>query len=149
MCPAMESSRIFKKSEMRRDRGDQLRSFAAQLLLFSLTALDLTGFGNAAPAPRFIQMVQAMGGTTANICVPSFAAAMMALGAEIFGAPRAFRLSSLPEPTSIQVRLDGMLIPPPALWAYDVATNLIRFTPQVRPSRGAQVQVSYQIACTR
>lgn len=65
----------------------------------------------------------------------------------LLGQPRIFRLSGRPAGSSIEVRVDGALVPPQGRWTYDASLSSVVFTPVSIPARGAEVEIAYPVEC--
>lgn len=103
-------------------------------------------------APRLFEATRATGGTFHSACTFDWRETSEALGAALFGYRPTLRLAGDPEATSLELRVDGALLPRegssghPA-WTYDAATRAIHFSPLVTPAPGAEIEVAYVVSC--
>ncbi|HUB05595.1 MAG TPA: choice-of-anchor D domain-containing protein [Myxococcales bacterium] len=103
---------------------------------------------------RYFQLVSEMGGQIWSVCTTDWGATMGQLGAQAFSPRMRFPLSQKPSsPSQITVTVNGQPVPSQdpatgnAEWSYDTTTGELVFTPGYAPSAGAQIQVSYPVAC--
>jgi hypothetical protein len=102
---------------------------------------------------RYLQLVEAMGGTAGNICAADYSDILGDLGLEATGVLSSFQLSDSAKPDSITVFVepDGqeeyeVLEDPANGWTYDATTNFITFNGTSVPPRGSKVSASYTVA---
>ena len=105
---------------------------------------------------RYNWLASMTGGMTGNSCPhANEAQEMEELAQTVSGFRRWFPLSDTPDLSqgSIEVRVDGSLLPPTddsgqTLWTYEPAKNRIAFASvQVAPPKGSQVEITYPVAC--
>ncbi|MCA9555659.1 MAG: choice-of-anchor D domain-containing protein [Myxococcales bacterium] len=96
---------------------------------------------------RYIGMAALTRGTVSHICDSSFQDVLQATPP----IPRnqAFTLSARPEPSSVQVYVNNVLIDglAGANWSYQAASNQVVFSVAQAPALGRPVRITYNIAC--
>ena len=126
----------------------------------------------AQPAVRLARLAAQTGGDAESLCDPDFDAVFDKLGAAAAGLKRAFRLSLVPDLTTLAVTVDApcdarrdalsfcgdvsdqcnaslhalACTPRADAWSYDAATNSILFAQGAVPPRGSQVEAQYKEA---
>lgn len=129
----------------------------------SFTAISMAGDppagcdgagGSASAAPRLYDFAQASGGQFQSICYPadgsSFPETFEALSSPLAGLRRKFFLGQPADPTSIEVRVDGALVPrqsSAAGWRYEPADHSIVLDTILTPEPGAELTVRYRPSC--
>lgn len=108
--------------------------------------------GPAAPATRLASFTERFGGTFHSICTQRWQEKMAELGATAFGMRDVFFLDNRAAPSSVEVRVDGQLVPAVTAsgtmnWQLDYPAGAIRFTPFATPEAGADVDVTYRGVC--
>lgn len=98
-------------------------------------------------AQRYIAVADATGGKVASICDPDFAKALSDLSGGIFGAQYKYHLSRFPEPTTIEVLVNGAKCT--SGWTFDAASQAVVFSPSspCMPAPGDIVTISYDAMC--
>lgn len=141
---------------------------------YLMFALDIKGFRNtnlfsqsaiAGPAggcsstevsathgERLIEVANRTGGVFQSICTPDWSRTLEELSAVAFGFKSRFFLSNQPVIDTIEVQVNGVLLPREApsglpAWTYDLATNSINFSPAFTPVPSAEILVSYVPEC--
>ncbi|HOX43891.1 MAG TPA: hypothetical protein PK668_09835 [Myxococcota bacterium] len=107
--------------------------------------------GEAAPGARYLELVQALGGSSASICAADFSVTLSQLGLTVAGLGRKFVLSQAPDPSSIVVRVraagaqDWVEITesPATGWRLDQGENAIYFDGSYVPPPEADIEVEY------
>jgi hypothetical protein len=94
----------------------------------------------------------ATGGARREICGANFDEALgAALGPSLTLARREFRLEQPADPASVTVTVDQLAIPAQmgtqTYWTYDVARQMVVFTPLAAPAPGQMVTVSFTALC--
>lgn len=101
-------------------------------------------------AHRVIALAEATGGVRADIC-DHFANSLEFISDKIIELTTQFYLQSLPIPNSIQVRINGQLVPradqnpgpSSGGWTYNSEANSLIFSGDYLPPQGAQISVTY------
>lgn len=97
----------------------------------------------------YLDVTQAIGGVVHDIADRDYADVLLALGVQAAGLQRAFTLSTLPDPATIEVEVDdgGVTLgfAEGDDWSYDPTRNDVTFLAYVPPS-GAVVRVHYEPA---
>ncbi|MCK6510102.1 hypothetical protein L6R29_09065, partial [Myxococcota bacterium] len=107
------------------------------------------GTGRATLGGRYWRTADALRGEKASICDADWSNTLNRIGAISFGLRDQFFLSRTPEPPTIQVKVDGVVIPQSSAngWTYDVTSNSILFASSARPNTGTRIEVSYRAIC--
>lgn len=106
-----------------------------------------TGVSAAAPGPRYIEAITTSGGHRESICADDYAELLTRVGLDVAGLPDTFELSAVPAPTTLEVYVDGVLIPGREVdgWTYDPGANAITFHGRSIPRPGMAIGVDYQV----
>lgn len=105
---------------------------------------------------RHLDVVAKTNGLKADICTSDWAKALEDIGKGAFGYRTNFYLTARPDTqtgSAVVVELNGrVLLPEEAerqvqVWAYEAATNSIKFEPLYVPQAGDTLTVKYQVAC--
>jgi hypothetical protein len=104
-----------------------------------------SSFASATVATRILDAVDATGGEFHSICSPDFEPVLSSLALTTTGLSFSFLLSALPQPGSIEVEVDGILVHERDLngWRFDVGDNAIAFEGYAVPRAGQSIKVSY------
>ncbi len=99
----------------------------------------------ADPAPTYLEAAQTSGGLQESICSSDYEALMERVALQVLGMDKEFALTAVPERGSIEVRVDGVLIPERERhgWAWDPGQNLIILDGFAVPRPGSTVVVEY------
>ncbi len=94
---------------------------------------------------RYISLANATGGVLADLCSPSYATALEQIQQRISELSTQFFLNRAPNPTSIQVWVNGLSIPSNATngWTYIATSNAIMFHGTAVPPQGATINVAF------
>ena len=108
--------------------------------------------GSASSAPRYIEMANRTGGVWQEICTSDWSRTLEELSTTAFGFKSRFFLTNQPVISTIEIVVDGVVIPATSQqgtvnWTYDFATNSINFSPFATPEPGAEIQVQYAAEC--
>lgn len=99
-------------------------------------------------APNYLDMAKQLKGVQANICASNWASTLSQLGSLTFGLKSEFFLSQPAEAGSIQVKVNGTLIPQGNQgWNYNNSNMSITFSKAGIPQPGATIEVSYKAKC--
>jgi len=101
--------------------------------------------GAADPANKYLQLVEETDGISYSICASSYAPMMTRLVQRLSNIRDTFSLTRIPDPSSIQVEVDGVIIRERDVdgWAYlfDVNAIFIQGTPL--PTTDQEVRITY------
>jgi hypothetical protein len=115
----------------------------------SICSIDPGDTGNY--GDRYIEMSKRTGGVTSSIHTANWSVDLEKLGLQAFGYKSAFLLTSTPDISTIEVRINGNLVPQSdpesTYWSYDPLTNIVQFSPQAIPEPGQTLEVSYSVLC--
>ena len=105
----------------------------------------LGGFGT--PGHRYVETVEAFRGVYVSICAPDFDKAFADIGAHTFGLKDRFYPSLDPDPTSIQVTVDGAVCN--AGWSWNAATKAVIFEEGggCYPQFDEEIRIEYDVYC--
>lgn len=102
----------------------------------------------ADPAPRYRSAGEQTAGAALSICSATLTAELGALSFDLTGLRARFPLSSLPDPASLTVWVDGALVPRSQLhgWRWEPADNALVFDGFAIPPPSARIEVEYDVA---
>jgi hypothetical protein len=105
--------------------------------------------GRVQPAPRYAEFVRKLGGTIASICSDDWAATLNEVSGIALGLETFFPLSAFTRGPLV-VRVDGAEQPEVLdegvrLWRFE--RGGVQFEPAATPTLGADIEVSYSLAC--
>lgn len=97
---------------------------------------------------RYEAVTKQLRGIYASITSANWGATLSNLGAVTFGYRTQFFLSRPADPKTIQVKVNGKVIPQGATgWTYDANNNSVNFTKNAVPAAGALIEISYNALC--
>jgi len=95
---------------------------------------------------RYMQLANATGGVTENVCTSDWGATVAQLALAAFGPTTHFPLSVKPaDTTQIQVEVNGQVVT--SGWSYDAATNSVVFDQASAPPSGSSIDITYPVGC--
>lgn len=100
------------------------------------------GCATATGGLRYDALVGQVGGDVVSICSTDWSATLSQISQSAFGLRAAFSLSGLPDASTIEVRVDGVLT---TGWTYEVDRNQVVFTQL--PPQGATIEIRYDLDC--
>jgi hypothetical protein len=108
--------------------------------------------GSASDGLRYVEAANRTGGVFQSICTSDWSRALEDLSTTAFGFKSRFFLTNQPVINTIEVYIDGMLLPATSPggtvnWSYDYGTNAINFSPFAVPEPGAMIRVEYTVEC--
>lgn len=100
-----------------------------------------------APGYRYLEVAEALGGVTSDICDADWSGKLQALGEAIFGLSNRFVLGQSPDPMTVSVWIDDQ--PCEEGWTVDLATRSVVFSEDSPcfPPAGAAVRIAYESMC--
>jgi hypothetical protein len=106
--------------------------------------------GIATPAPRSVEAARRGAGVTASVCGTDWADTLQTIGDRMFGPPLRYPLTATPDPATLEVRIDGAVVPPTTpegtrFWSY--RNGGVEMTPLAPQIAGSTVRVAYAVAC--
>ena len=110
---------------------------------------DAQYWGSRAEASyRFTEMARRTGGVVGSICDLSFENTLTQIAEALNTLRKIFPLSLKPDPSTIQVNVNGAQIPRDATngWTYVASVNAIEFLGTYVPPPAADIQIQYAIA---
>jgi hypothetical protein len=98
---------------------------------------------------RYYAVAQALRGVYDHIKTNNWANTLSNLGAITFGYRTQFFLSRPADPTSIQVKVNGVIVnnAPDKGWTFDASANSVNFGKQAVPPAGATIEITYKAFC--
>ncbi len=102
--------------------------------------------GTAANAGvRYIEAAKTSGGYRDSICAEDYSDVLTRIGLQVVGLNNTFELNSLPEPESLQVWVDRVLIPQREIdgWSYSPGDNTVVFDGRSVPRPGMEIYIEY------
>ena len=128
-----------------------IKGFAnRQLVTVSAIAGDVPGgCATAAEARRYRDAVVALGGQFESICSTSWSQMLQNIGLGVFTLRQAWTLSRPADPSSITVRVNGMVVSRSSMngWTFDPASNTVNFHGSAIPAPGATIEIQYGTLC--
>jgi hypothetical protein len=106
-----------------------------------------SNFGSADAGDRYIDVVDATGGTFHSICVQDYGPALDSIGDRAFGLRVQFFLSRVPDPQTLTVTVEGRAVDEG--WAWDEGSNSVIFDDDTVPQPGDHVEIHYTAFCFR
>ncbi|MGB0589061.1 MAG: choice-of-anchor D domain-containing protein [Myxococcota bacterium] len=107
--------------------------------------------GDATAGMRYIDLANATGGNVASICQSDFADSLASIGEIAFGLKTQFFLSRVAEPSTIEVRINGVLCTTDggANWTYDATSNSVIFAESggCMPQPDDMIEIYYETVC--
>lgn len=107
-----------------------------------------SGLSAASPGPRYLEGTALTDGLSASICADDYGKLLEEVGFAVSGWNDTFRLNHLPEPATLEVRVDSVLIPERDEdgWRYSLGDNAVLFDGWAIPRPGMSVNVAYQLS---
>ncbi len=123
--------------------------------LFSASAIvgdDPGGCATASSGSRYVATANRTGGVFQSVCTSDWSHALEDLSTTAFGFKSRFFLTNQPVIATIEVYIDGVLLPAVSPggtvnWTYDFGTNAINFSPFAVPEPGSMIRVEYTAEC--
>ena len=109
--------------------------------------------GGADAGNRYYDLVQKTGGKWGSICANDYAQYLKDIGNAAFGLSEQYFLTRTPEPTTIEVKVNGKpCAVGPKTWSYDAVSNSVTFVPQAQggqcmPLEGQKISIHYKMLC--
>ena len=119
--------------------------FAVHGIVGDLPAGCSSPSGAADVGSRYHEAISTTGGLTESICATSYRELLSAVGVSAAGLIETFPLTRLPDPETMEVRVDGVVMPQRARdgWRYEPASNAVRFTGFAVPRPLMKIEVEY------
>ncbi len=92
---------------------------------------------------RYSEAARKTGGDVLSICASDYSPLLQSVAGRAFSPQDRFPLSATPDPTTIEVIVDG--VPTPSGWTYDASQNQVVFT--TKPPSGAKISIKYRKIC--
>jgi hypothetical protein len=102
----------------------------------------------SSPGTRYINLATASGGDSESICSGDLTSALTGVTSRILEVTTAYPLNGAPDPTTIVVTVNGVIVPQAAIngWTYDSTDNTIRFNGTAIPVIGSSINVTFNPA---
>lgn len=100
------------------------------------------GCATATGGLRYDALVSQVGGDVVSICSTDWSATLSQISRSAFGLRASFTLSGVPNPSTIEVRVDGVIT---SGWTYDDEHNRVVF--DQLPPQGASIEIRYELDC--
>ncbi|MHB8872886.1 MAG: choice-of-anchor D domain-containing protein [Myxococcaceae bacterium] len=117
-------------------------SQAHRVALFAIAPTDLACPTAGGTGTRYGEAARKTGGEVLSSCAADYAPFLRTLAGSAVGPQDRFSLSEVPDPSTLEVTLDGVLT---FAYSYDAARNEVVFL--TRPPGGTLVRVSYRRIC--
>lgn len=120
--------------------------FRAHALVGDLPEGCVSGTSAADAGTRYLEAVGATDGWSDSICADDYSALLARVGLDVAGWDTTFYLDRVPDPETLEVTVDMVLIPQRAQdgWQYSPGDNAIVFEGYAVPRPGMEVVVSYE-----
>ena len=121
--------------------------FAAHAIVGDLPSGCASGTSAADAGERYVESVQETGGYRDSICAEDYTGILTRIGLDLSGLDDTFHLSEIPDPGSLVVWVDGVIMIERALdgWTYSAGENAIVFHGSAIPRGGMEVFVEYEL----
>jgi hypothetical protein len=108
-------------------------------------------FGSGEYSPTYLAMVDRTGGINSSFCL-DWNLSVAAIAPYAFGQTRRFPARGAPVSTSIEVRVDNVVVPRTdgagiVQWTYSDQSGAVLFSPAAAPAIGAEVRITYALEC--
>lgn len=102
---------------------------------------------NADPGHRYHEAATALNGVKASICAEDFGPILDQIGSVVSGLATAFPLDYTPVVDTIEVRVDGVVVPrdPVNGWTWNATIGGVSFAPNAVPDECAVVEIAYHV----
>ena len=102
---------------------------------------------NAEAGVRYHEAANALNSSKSSICSESFATILDNIGSDVVAFVDSFPLDYTPDPATISVYVDEVLVPPSptAGWYWDDASGGVAFAPAATPPACAKIEIYYQV----
>jgi hypothetical protein len=102
---------------------------------------------NVYPSERYADVARLTGGRVNNICEGDWSAMLTDLGLNATGVLRQFQTSRAAQPDTIEVQVDGVVVPQGQRngWTYDTDTWFLTFAESAIPPRGSTITATYTV----
>ncbi len=128
-----------------------IKGFAnPQLVSVSAIAGDVpSGCSTAEAGQRYHDAAAQLNGQFESICTASWSQMLMNIGLDVFTLRTAWTLSRPADPSTISVRVDGVVVPQNGTngWTFDAASNTLTFHGNQIPDPGSTIEVQYGTQC--
>lgn len=101
------------------------------------------------PGYRYFWMTEATNGVFFNVCEEDWTPFFQQIGLDVFQPIDEWDLTGEPEPSTLQITVDGTAVPPDPTngYTYRATSNSVIFHGSALPAPGTDVTISYQGAC--
>jgi len=128
-------------------RLQQLRARTPSMTWNAVTGLASSSCSvEAADDGVHAALVQASNGAREDLCTPQWWNAFTPLGFPTCGARSQYYLTTRPTPGSLEVRVNGTLIPQTD-WSWDATSNALSFVAGHAPPLGSTIEARYSPVC--
>ncbi len=123
------------------------QDFAVHAVVGDLPAGCASGSSAADPGDRYIASAVQTGGWRDSICAEDYTGILTRVGLDVAGLADTFVLERIPEPGTIIVTVDDVVIPgrPVDGWQYDPGDNAVVFHGRSVPRPGMSIGVHYEL----
>lgn len=114
--------------------------------VLSLSSQCSTFNDYAEPGFAFMKLADFSGGVKESICSDSLSSAVSNIRARIFQVLTDFKLTNVPDLTTLVVTINGQVIPRSTVngWDYIASTNVVRFYGSAVPAADASIKVDFK-----
>ncbi len=120
--------------------------FRAHALVGDLPAGCVSGTSAADAGTRYLQAVTETDGWSDSICADDYSTLLARVGLDVAGWDTTFYLERVPDPTTLVVLVDGVVIPERAQdgWQYSPGDNAVVFDGNAIPRPGMVIEIDYE-----
>lgn len=111
----------------------------------AIMGLPWSDCDEAFPSERYRELAIATTGFMGDICKADWSDMLYELGLNAGGMRSEFRLTGQAIPDTIEVRVDGVVIPSERNWSYEQENTTIYFKEKAIPPRGSEITAEYTI----
>lgn len=116
----------------------------AERVHFTAITAELNNTCFADYGARYAELMTLTDGLFGSICQADFGTTLQSLGFEVTSASGEYFLTQVPEPSTIEVKVAGV-VQPADRWTYHAATNSVELMAQYIPAPGTIITITYEI----
>ncbi len=149
----LEGEDCYTQSELLTPTADFVEEFrdlkdsAEDVQVTAIVGVQGEACQNVYPSVRYAEVARLTGGRTNNICEGDWSAMLTDLGLNATGVLRQFQTSRAAQPETLEVMVDGVIVPESQRngWTYDTSTWFITFAESAVPPRGSTITATYTV----
>ncbi len=121
-----------------------IKGGVAERVHFTAITAEMNNACFADYGARYAELVTLTTGLFGSICQTDFGSTLQNLAFEVTSATGEYFLTQLPEPSTIEVKVAGV-VEDPSHWTYHPATNSVELDSQYIPAPGTVITITYEI----